>query len=258
MGKALGPDPYPGRGRGEDAQSAERAADRGKSESGAREGKVGEPFEVWDYRDDVRNVVVTPEIRGRFLRMEPGEVGPFHSHDLGQELFIVLEGRAEFEIEGRRRTLGPGQACFARAGELHEVRTVGEEAMTLFLAVTPHLEPTHTFWEEGRRLPPVYGYWTPAGLAAQEWPTASLADLAERHLHAVGRAREALAAQEEALAAEIERLRESAGEGDPGGSKAAVDAMETGMRQSGERFVALMAAWNDLALRMGRLAGGEG
>lgn len=218
---------------------------------------MDKPFEVWDFREDVRNVVVRPEIRGRFLRMEPGEVGPFHSHDLGQEIFVVLEGRAEFEIEGHRRTLGPGQACFARAGELHEVRTVGEEAMTLFLAVTPHLEPTHTFWEGNRRLPPVYGYWTPAGLAEQESPTASLADLAARHRAAVLATGEALAAQEAALGAEIERLQRDEADGDLVGSKAAIDVMEEGMRRSAERFVALMAAWNDLALRMGQIGAGE-
>ncbi len=212
---------------------------------------MGEPFEVWDFRSDVRNVVVSPEIRGRFLRMEPGEVGPFHSHDLGQELFIVLEGRAEFEIEGHRRTLGPGQGCFARAGELHEVRTVGDEPMTLFLAVTPHLEPTHTFWEGDRRLPPVYGFWTPAGLAGQDAPTGSLPELADQHAAALRSAREALVAQETAVAAESERLRTTAAAGETAGSKAAVDAMELGMRQSAERFVALMAAWNELALAMG-------
>ena len=58
------------------------------------------PFAVYDYRTDVRNVVILPDIRSRFLRMEPGEVGARHSHDLGQEVFLILEGECEFEIEG--------------------------------------------------------------------------------------------------------------------------------------------------------------
>ena len=29
------------------------------------------PFAVYDYRKDVRNVIIMPEIRSRFLRMEP-------------------------------------------------------------------------------------------------------------------------------------------------------------------------------------------
>ena len=31
-------------------------------------------FEVYDYREDVRNVLVTPQLRSRFMRMEAGEV----------------------------------------------------------------------------------------------------------------------------------------------------------------------------------------
>ena len=30
------------------------------------------PLEIFDYRTDIRNLLVTPHIRSRFLRMEPG------------------------------------------------------------------------------------------------------------------------------------------------------------------------------------------
>ncbi|MFH1572349.1 MAG: cupin domain-containing protein, partial [Acidobacteriota bacterium] len=76
-------------------------------------------FEVYDYRKDIRNILVTPQIRARFMRMEVGEVsggqrpGRGHSHDLGQEVFLVLQGRAEFEIDGETKVLGPGQMCVA-------------------------------------------------------------------------------------------------------------------------------------------------
>ena len=89
------------------------------------------PLDVFDYRTDVRNVVITPEIRARFLRLEPGEVAERHSHDLGYEVFLVLEGQCEFEIDGARAVLGPGQMCFARVDQLHQVRTVGNEPMTM-------------------------------------------------------------------------------------------------------------------------------
>src|SRR5215207_5818358 len=116
------------------------------------------PLEVFDYRTDVRNVVITPEIRARFLRLEPGEVAERHSHDLGHEVFLVLEGQCEFEIDGARAVLGPGQMCFARVDQLHQVRTVGDQPMTMYLSVTPHVEPTHTLWDErGNKRPPHYG-----------------------------------------------------------------------------------------------------
>src|SRR5437773_801118 len=112
-------------------------------------------FPVYDFREDVRNVLVTPQIRSRFLRMEPGQVARRHSHDLGHEVFLVLSGRAEFEIEGETAELGPGQMCVVLADQLHAVRVVGDEPMTMYLSVTPHVQPTHTMWsEDGQRLPP--------------------------------------------------------------------------------------------------------
>ena len=55
---------------------------------------------VYDFRDDIRNVLVTPRIRSRFMWLEPGQYAAPHSHDLGHEIFIVMQGRAIFEIDG--------------------------------------------------------------------------------------------------------------------------------------------------------------
>jgi quercetin dioxygenase-like cupin family protein len=210
-------------------------------------------FDVFDFRTDTRNVVVTPELRGRFLRMEPGEVGPSHSHDLGHEVFIVLEGKAEFLIEDHRAVLGPGQMCFARAGELHEVRVIGDAPMTLFLAVTPHLEPTHTFWDaQGRKLPPVYGYWTPAGLADQTMPTDPLPLLATRHLAAARTLAETLAAQSAGQVATVAALEERLAADDLGGAKGMIDNLWSDMHETYVQFQLLMTAWNELALAVGQ------
>jgi quercetin dioxygenase-like cupin family protein len=101
-------------------------------------------LEVFDYRTDIKNVFVTPQIRSRFLRMEPGQTADRHSHDLGHEIFLILEGRARFEIDGQVEELGPGQLCVARIDEPHSVSVVGDEPMTMYLSVTPHIQPTHT------------------------------------------------------------------------------------------------------------------
>lgn len=112
-------------------------------------------FPVYDYRTDVRNVLVTPQIRSRFLKMEPGQSAQLHSHDLGHEIFLILEGRVEFEIDGETEELGPGQMCIALADQPHKVRVLGNEPMTMYLSVTPHIHPTHTpRTADGKRLPP--------------------------------------------------------------------------------------------------------
>src|SRR5579875_2562703 len=116
------------------------------------------PFPIYDYRRDIRNLDITPEIRSRFMQLGPHEVAGRHSHDLGYEVFLVLEGQAEFEIDGERAVVNPGQLCYARANQMHQVRNIGDTTVTLYLSVTPHVEPTHTTWTEtGEKQPPRYG-----------------------------------------------------------------------------------------------------
>lgn len=206
------------------------------------------PIAVYDYRTDVRNVVIMPEIRCRFLRMEPGEVGGRHSHDLGQEAFLILVGQCEFEIEGESAVLGPGQMCFAEANQMHQVRTIGDEPMTMYLSVTPHLEPTHTFWEgEGEKLPPRYGGSTANERAARTEPPEADAALAAQHLAAATAlataAEGAVAAQERAAAA----FTVARATGDAAAAKAAVDVMWETLLPLFATVSELGAAWNEIA-----------
>ncbi len=68
-------------------------------------------FKICDYKTDIRNVLVTPQIRSRFLQMQPGQVAQPHSHDLGHEVFLVLEGRCDFEIDGESQELRQEMRC---------------------------------------------------------------------------------------------------------------------------------------------------
>ena len=111
-------------------------------------------LKVYDYRTDVRSVLVTPQIRSRFMRLEAGEAAEPHSHDLGHEIFLVLDGRAEFTIDGETGEVGPGQMVVALVDELHSLRVLGDKPMTMYLSVTPHIQPTHTMWTpDGERMP---------------------------------------------------------------------------------------------------------
>ncbi len=113
---------------------------------------------VYDYRnpDHVRNLFVTAEMRSRILRLECGmEFHARHSHDLGHEIFLILQGVAEFEINGEIARVEPGQLCFAAVDEPHSVRVIGDEPVIMYLSVTPHILPTHTMLDvNGERMPP--------------------------------------------------------------------------------------------------------
>ncbi len=200
-------------------------------------------LEVFDARTDLRNLFVTPEIRSRIMRFEPGQVSEGHTHDLGHEMFVVLAGQAEFTIAGESAVLGPGQICVARAGQWHELRTVGDQPMTLYLSVTPHVEPTHTHWdrEGGARLP--YRY----GVATQARSDADPRGLLGRHLAAsetlANAAREHLAAQESSGA----RLAQAIDTRDSAAAQAALEDMTLALQLLFARFRELELAWNELA-----------
>ena len=119
------------------------------------------------------------------MRMEPGEVHARHSHDLGHELFLILEGHCDMEIEGDRAVLGPGQLCVAYAHQMHQARNTSAEPMTMYLSVTPHIEPTHTHYDQEtwERLPPRYNPPT-AFDQTNTLADISTAELADRHLAA--------------------------------------------------------------------------
>ena len=208
------------------------------------------PLEVFDYRHDVRNIFVSSQMRSRFLRMEPGQQADLHSHDLGHEIFLILQGRARFEISGEVADLGPGQACLALAHEPHRVSVIGDEPMTMYLSVTPHVQPTHTRPHRGggpaaRPLPAVVGLRcgggsgsggrTRGGLrrpGARSWP--------RRQSTAAGDQRQAGARLLEALAA-----------GDEEAAGRHREAMWLALRGVVEKLHETTGQWNRLAPRAG-------
>lgn len=208
-------------------------------------------LQVFDFRKDVRNFVVTPEIRGRFLRMEPGEVATRHSHDLGHEMFLVLDGACEFEIDGERAVLEPGQACFARRDQMHQVRVVGDQPMTMYLSVTPHVEPTHTFWtadpsEGGRKERPRYGGWK--NPARDQLPEAgNPAPLADQYLTAVRALGDIAASSTSAQERHVQALQRALDARDAESARRAVDVLWSDLFPLLRAVSDLEEAWNALA-----------
>jgi quercetin dioxygenase-like cupin family protein len=206
-------------------------------------------LEVFGAKTDIRNLFITPEIRSRIMRFEPGEVSQGHTHDLGHEMFVVLDGQAEFTIAGESAVLGPGEICVARAGQWHELRTVGDQPMTLYLSVTPHIEPTHTQWdhEGGTRQPYRYGGATRAERLARTSASEPAEVLLESHLRAT--AALASAAGDNAAAQEVAAgdLRTALERGDTAAAHAALDEMWRAFRAMYARLQEAERAWNALA-----------
>ncbi len=208
-------------------------------------------LEVFDYRTDVRNVVILPEIRARFIRMEPGQTNVPHSHDLGHEVFLVLEGEIEFEIAGQRAVLSPGQMCVAYRDELHALRCVSDEPATFYISVTPHVEPTHTRWDRhGAKLPPEYGTAARAEREHDDPSAAKSTDrLADEHVASATTLAEAASQSARAQTSGAARVRAALAQGDAVGAKRAVDEMWESMYRTSRAVRELETAWNEFSAR---------
>ena len=207
------------------------------------------PFTVYDYRTDLTNVLVTPEIRARLYRMKPGQVDARHSHDLGVEVFLILEGKAEFTIEGHTEMLGPGQMCVAIGDEVHQVRNLLPDKPTvMYLSVTPHIQPTHTGrteekQKESLRFRPSTAYDVPSDLNT---PTEMLLD---EHLDAFESLTEATNAAGDVQREQGEAFRQALAAGDREAARQARDALWEGLYPMFKQMYALAGAWNALTYR---------
>ena len=117
-------------------------------------------FPIYDFRKDHKNLIVTPELRSRFLYMASGvktdlkNKASGHSHDLGYEIFLIMQGKVRGFIDGKEGILEAGQLCIAAPHETHAFEVIGDEDVVMYLSVTPHIQPTHTLYNsDGDRLP---------------------------------------------------------------------------------------------------------
>ncbi len=207
-------------------------------------------FDVFDYRTVDRNVLVTPEIRARLYHMKPGQVDRRHSHDLGHEVFLILEGEAEFTINGETRVLGPGQMCVALADEIHQVRNLLPDRETvMYLSVSPHIQPTHTGRnDDDSPQPPLFA--PNANYHAETDLNVPMDLLLERHLEAAQVAAEAAQANLERHRAMVHALRQARSADDLEAAATARNAMWETLYTLFKAMYALGSTWNEVAPRM--------
>jgi quercetin dioxygenase-like cupin family protein len=207
-------------------------------------------FPVYDYREDVRNVLVTPQIRSRFLRMEPGQESGVHTHDLGHEVFLVLEGRAEFTIDGETEEVGPGQMCVALVDQMHGLRVIGDEPMTLYLSVTPHIQPTHTFWDEqGGRLPNRFA--SPGAYDVETDTATPFPKLMDRLVKATRDVADAAGGAAYLAGHQSATIAKAVADGDATESAVSRDAIWDALIRVFRTSAELAVLWNDVAPRAG-------
>ena len=200
---------------------------------------------VYDSKTDNRNLEITPEIRTRFVHIAPREVHGRHSHDLGHEVFLVLEGRLQFHLDDEVIELTAGQCCVVRADQMHQLVNATDEPAILYLSVSPHIEPTHTMWGEGgEKLPPRYGGATARERAQRGEPGPTVSELAVRQEEATRRLLERVASAAEASLPLLRSLQQSPGPSEP---KATADEIWGRLYPVFKATSELAAVWNELS-----------
>ena len=209
-------------------------------------------FSIFDYRKDLANLLVSPHIRARFLRIEPGEIHGMHSHDLGHEVFFILEGCLTFYIDGEEQTLGPGQLCVALADQIHQVRNNGDEPVYMYLSVTPHVQPTHTGRDaDGMRHSTRFVASSSYDVVTDEsTPIDELIDDVTAKAESLADSARKGAETNRQLSAQ---LKEALSNGDAEEAVQLREALWEGLRQTHRDLYALSDRWNDLAPRAGKL-----
>ncbi len=209
-------------------------------------------FSIFDYRKDLANLLVSPHIRARFLRIEPGEVHGMHSHDLGHEVFFILEGCLTFYIDGEEQTLGPGQLCVALADQIHQVRNNGDEPVYMYLSVTPHVQPTHTGRDaDGMRHPTRFVASSSYDVVTDKsTPIDELIDDVTAKAESLADSARKGAETSRQLGAQ---LKDALSNGDAEEAVHLREALWERLRQTHRDLYALSDRWNDLAPRAGKL-----
>jgi len=80
-----------------------------------------EPFTTKD-GSTIRELHHTDEQSLAEATLDPGQATDRHYHARTEEIYFLLEGEAEMEVDGDRRHVGPGDAVLIPAGARHQIR----------------------------------------------------------------------------------------------------------------------------------------
>jgi mannose-6-phosphate isomerase-like protein (cupin superfamily) len=70
--------------------------------------------------------------------LDPGEATQRHYHAETEEIYFVLDGVGELEVDGESSSLGCGDAVLIPPGAWHQIRAGGEELRFLCCCAPPY------------------------------------------------------------------------------------------------------------------------
>jgi mannose-6-phosphate isomerase-like protein (cupin superfamily) len=79
--------------------------------------------------------------------LAPGQATERHLHLESEEIYFVLSGEAEMEIDGERGRVRAGDAIPIRPGRRHQIRNVGNDPLRFLCACSPPYRHGDTFFD---------------------------------------------------------------------------------------------------------------
>jgi mannose-6-phosphate isomerase-like protein (cupin superfamily) len=80
-------------------------------------------------------------------RLAAGRSTERHYHARSEEIYFVLEGRGEMELDGARAEIGPGDAVAIPPGAWHEIVALGDEQLRFLCCCAPPYSHDDTYFE---------------------------------------------------------------------------------------------------------------
>jgi len=78
--------------------------------------------------------------------LEPGQATERHYHAEAEEIYYLVEGTGELELDGERRQVGVGDAVLIPPGAWHQIRADGQRLRFLCCCAPPYRHED-TFFE---------------------------------------------------------------------------------------------------------------
>jgi len=86
----------------------------------------------------VRSALGVTEFGVNAVVLPPGHTSRRHFHERQQELYLVLSGEIELELDGSRHTLGPGGLARVDAPVVRSLRNTSDGDEAVFFCVGGH------------------------------------------------------------------------------------------------------------------------
>ena len=79
--------------------------------------------------------------------LAPGQATQRHYHRASEEIYFVLDGDGEMELDGERRAVSAGDAVAIPAGAWHELRAEGDRPLRILCSCAPPYRHEDTFFD---------------------------------------------------------------------------------------------------------------